>query len=687
MSIEQVEQIYERLGKVVLIPLKDKSKQSSIPEWSKLTFEKTQELDYRLKLIRATNIAVLLGKASGGLCVIDVDDDQLATKMLMSDPDLSLTYHTRGKRGVAFWLFMDGDYPHKRICYKNGNGPEPLVEFRTDGGYQVVSGIHPETGEPYIEIGEWENLKPQRRSFDSLKWPKELTQVNSEVEPPPPLVEKEQGSGLQEMFDENIQHLCRKWFPNGRKEGSDWVIASTRGERGNSLHISLVRGKAGVWQDWETSQKGGFLELLVQKKLAKDRHVAFKLVEDECEPEIELQESGDFPAPMNEAAFHGLAGEFVNLVYPETEACKEALLIQFLTWFGSRIGHGPRMDLDGWQHTNLYTAIVGTSGNGAKGTSLNVVETFAQAVDYNWWVDRGHGGYQSGESVVETLALLKESKSVLMIEHELNRLFTVMARQGTTFRDYLELMWDCKAMSTHRVRDNHVCHDPHGSIIGHIQTEVARGSMKASLRDSGLANRFLYCSSRRSKVVVFPKQIQWREHELVDRVKKVIQQFEEKPEELAILMRWSDEGSRAYAEFAESGESDNVFLTRRRPQVARLSMLYALLDGKGEIGAEHIRAARVVWDYNVKTVEYVFGNVINATNNSAADKILFILKRLPAGHGLNLKQISLQVFNNNADKATVHMALEELKFRKLAYMARGASTGGRPPEIWYAYRN
>jgi hypothetical protein len=666
---------------VVLIPCKPKSKKPSIPEWSKLTFEDTQQLDYKLKLRQATNIAILLGEPSGGLCVIDVDDDQMATKMLMADPDLAKTYQTRGKRGVAFWLFMDGDYPHKRIMYKNGQ-TEPLVEFRTDGGYQVICGIHPDTDKPYVEICD--HLKVERRTFDSIKWPKELTRVNGE-EPPPNLVEGEQGSALQEMLDDGIEGLCLKWFPKGRKEGDDWVIASVKGDKGDSLHISLKKGNAGVWQDFETSQKGGFLELLVQRGWAKDRHAAFKLVEEECEPEIELQESGDFPAPMAEAAFYGLAGEFVNLVYPDTEACKEALLMQFLTWFGSRVGHESRIDLGGWQHTNLFLGIIGTSGRGAKGTSLEVVEDFAKSVDYNWWLERAHGGHQSGESMVEKLANLKESKSILVIEYELNRLFAVMSRMGTTFHQYLELMWDSKAMATHRIRDNHVCHEPHGSIIGHIQTDVARSSMKLSLRDSGLANRFLYCASRRSKVVVFPKQIQWRDHVLVDRMKRVLQQFEGKPGEFGIVIGWSKSGAHAYSQFAQSGDSDNVFLARRRAQVTRLAMLYALLDGKREIGAEHIRAASAVWDYKVRTVKHVFGGV-NATDNSAANKILFVLQQLERGKGINHRDIWLRVFNNNGDKTTVHMALDELRKRGLAYCVKGESTGGRPPIIWYAHR-
>ena len=44
-----------------------------------------------------------------------------------------------------------------------------------------------------------------------------------------------------------------------------------------------------------------------------------------------------FPEPL-EKCFHGLAGDFVRLIEPHTEADKMALLIQFLAYFGNIIG-------------------------------------------------------------------------------------------------------------------------------------------------------------------------------------------------------------------------------------------------------------------------------------------------------------------------------------------------------------
>ncbi len=49
-----------------------------------------------------------------------------------------------------------------------------------------------------------------------------------------------------------------------------------------------------------------------------------------------------WPAPLSEAAFCGLAGEFVRMVEPHTEADPAALLFQFLAAIGSIIGRGPQ---------------------------------------------------------------------------------------------------------------------------------------------------------------------------------------------------------------------------------------------------------------------------------------------------------------------------------------------------------
>ena len=49
----------------------------------------------------------------------------------------------------------------------------------------------------------------------------------------------------------------------------------------------------------------------------------------------------EWPAPLGQEAFLGIAGDFVQLVEPETESDASALLFSFLVTIGSIIGRGP----------------------------------------------------------------------------------------------------------------------------------------------------------------------------------------------------------------------------------------------------------------------------------------------------------------------------------------------------------
>ena len=50
---------------------------------------------------------------------------------------------------------------------------------------------------------------------------------------------------------------------------------------------------------------------------------------------------GDTWPTMDPGAFHGLAGEIVSTMAPQTEADPVALLLQFLVYFGNAVGRGP----------------------------------------------------------------------------------------------------------------------------------------------------------------------------------------------------------------------------------------------------------------------------------------------------------------------------------------------------------
>src|SRR5262245_50515346 len=73
----------------------------------------------------------------------------------------------------------------------------------------------------------------------------------------------------------------------------------------------------------------------------------------------------DYPAPPDEVAFYGLAGEIVRRIEPHTEADPAALLFQFLVAFGNLIGHDHYIVADGTRHSlNLDGVLVGQSSKG-----------------------------------------------------------------------------------------------------------------------------------------------------------------------------------------------------------------------------------------------------------------------------------------------------------------------------------
>lgn len=64
---------------------------------------------------------------------------------------------------------------------------------------------------------------------------------------------------LKRTIRENIEALCRYFFPNGKKVGQEWQVGSLQGEAGRTLNIHLEGDKAGVFQDFNTGERGDFI--------------------------------------------------------------------------------------------------------------------------------------------------------------------------------------------------------------------------------------------------------------------------------------------------------------------------------------------------------------------------------------------------------------------------------------------
>lgn len=183
-----LEKLYRLLGnETVLLPVPSKKKGPTFKGWQSIRFSDTQTEDWQHRL-SIGNIGVLLGKASGGLCAIDVDDDDLMEEFLQLNPGLRQTLISRGKRGVQIWVRCKHDpeselrgkdsypklYPLKFADREVESSSMPgemypmqFGEWRSDGGQSIIYGTHPE-GCDYHFINE----APVREIyFHEIVWP------------------------------------------------------------------------------------------------------------------------------------------------------------------------------------------------------------------------------------------------------------------------------------------------------------------------------------------------------------------------------------------------------------------------------------------------------------------------------------------------------------------------------------
>ena len=164
-----VEKIRQLLGHdVLLLPWPCGSKGTK-RKWGHLTV--ADMTPAYLKKLERGNIGVALGKKSGDLVALDVDDDHLVEPYLALNPWLKDTLQTHGARGRVFWLRMAGDYPGVTKTLKNLAGEE-CGEWRAgENSQSIIHGIHP-SGAIYKII---RRVKPVIVKFSSIIWPAEIS--------------------------------------------------------------------------------------------------------------------------------------------------------------------------------------------------------------------------------------------------------------------------------------------------------------------------------------------------------------------------------------------------------------------------------------------------------------------------------------------------------------------------------
>lgn len=108
-----------------------------------------------------------------------------------------------------------------------------------------------------------------------------------------------------------------------------------------------------------------------------------------------------YPRELPQEAFRGLAGDFVHLIEPISEADPAALLGQLLVAFGSVIGSSAHIWAEGNRYQgNEFLVLVGRSAKARKGTCWSRVCQLLEKVEPHWAADCIQSGDSSGEGII-----------------------------------------------------------------------------------------------------------------------------------------------------------------------------------------------------------------------------------------------------------------------------------------------
>lgn len=410
----------------------------------------------------------------------------------------------------------------------------------------------------------------------------------------------------------------------------------------------------------------------------------------------------NWPKPLSGDAYHGLAGEFVKLVGPTTEADPAALLFQWLVALGSIIGRGPHYRVGAERHhLNLFAVCVADSSKGRKGTSWNEVKAFCKLVDLEWWNRRISGGLSTGEGLIhavrdpinEKVAIKEkgrvvdsqeqvtdagvEDKRLLCVEGELGQALQCASREGNTLSPIIRLAWDGQRLRVMTRNSREECAEPHISIVGHITNTELQTLLTTNDAVNGFANRFLWIGVARSHCLPFGGTVDdTRLSELAMRTREAVI-VAKKIEAVG----WSEDAATEWAlEYPGLSEGGRGLLgsvtARAEAYVVRLATLYAVLDGSAEIRMEHLRAARDLWRYAYDSAAFIFGSAIG---DPVADGIVALLRG--KNDGATRTEISKH-FDNHKTKAQLDAALSALQTQGIIRNNTKGETGGRASEVW-----
>lgn len=396
----------------------------------------------------------------------------------------------------------------------------------------------------------------------------------------------------------------------------------------------------------------------------------------------------DWPEPMDERGFLGIAGDFVRAVEPHTEGDPAGLLLQYLAAFGSAAGRHSYIRVEDDRHyPNLYVLVFGRTSSGRKGTSLGRVLASVSAADKDW-AERCilRSGLSSGEGLVSAVRDSDEAsrvpgvadKRLLALESEFGKVLGLMGRDGSTLSATLRNAWDSGDLSIQNKNSPCRATGAHISVVGHVTRDEFRDRLDSTELSGGTLNRFLHVAVARSKSLPHGGQVPDAVLEALTATLQKAVVFAQKERELVFTY-----GARGLWETAYPVLTSDRFgqygaaTARAAAQALRLALVFALLDCSEVVDERHVWAALAVWDYCDRSAVYVYGDRMV---ERVQDRVLGAIR---GQTGWIARGEVVKLLGNHISGERLAEALKSLGTAGLIER-REEGTGGRPREMYRA---
>jgi hypothetical protein len=391
-----------------------------------------------------------------------------------------------------------------------------------------------------------------------------------------------------------------------------------------------------------------------------------------------------WPAPPDEIAYHGLPGQIVAWVAPNTQADPVALHAHLRVAGGALIGRGAQFQVEATHHhPNEFVVLVGTSAKARKGSSFDHIARLLSHADPGF-PSRLTTGLSSGEGLIWAVRDPQDQdrgatdKRLLVVEPEFASVLKSTGRELSTLSPTLRSAWDGRPLALLTRTAPARATSAHISIIGHItDTELRRHTTTVELAN-GFLNRFLLLAVRRVRLLPEggdpdPLKGTGLARYLARVLKHAQTAGQLKLDPAARELWW-----QTYPQLTQSGDGLAGNLTARaEAHTIRLALIHALLDDQRQIQPQHLHAALALWDYAARSAAWALGQ---ATGDPLAEQIHTALVRSP--DGLTRTQIR-DLCQRNLPAARLDQALNTLAAAGRAQRRR-TLTAGRPAELWTA---